>query len=1134
MRQTQQHPKAGFATPSLCQGEGWGEGRTFGNWNSHPSPNLSPQGERNWEMDHTRIGPVCKGVMHTRHARGSAIILVAVTLALMAMLGAAYIQLARVDRITSRQARRTGQIDAVVQGAISQIQSVLRNDLLDDNGNFFNPSNPTTGGADEPYDYPQTNNLATFSPVPKKIDGSIFTIPPVGGQLDDTWLASTTPDFSTPATPLWPHITNLNGVFLHNGTDKDLTTVAFPVEEAVTNTVATPQTWDTGLDVTSGFLVDADGDGVPDSRWTWAPIPKAGNVMYVMAVRIIDNSSLINANVALSQVDSTGAYDNTSVLVNGGGAPRWSSPSELDLGAFIWSFPQTNRMTELEELLSHRLYSSLSTPPSNSSAPRIPWGSSLGERRDFWLKGPRLYGKFDSVYQALTTQDELELRYRNGLNNANRKLAIETDVDLDSNTAGNQSGLYTVLRQGGDSPVKDVPISELHYRHFTDGYDWPSHPTQKQFIATSAVLAAAHDTTKIKQFFEQEPRHQITTRSGAAVYASPLPGETGRQLKTDLNIASAATLSADIKLVLDSGGTYTHPLGWTTQQTANQFAACIKDYADSDNRLTAVGPVGSERYGLEALPFVTEVYVQGLYEVTTATENPPASGTWDLTWGRQGVTGYAIEIRNPFRKPILLTEVSLWVNGSNWGTLDSLAGKTALGVDEVLILYRHSNNNITSDDTVTSLWNTSDPFITTVALTNNWPSTSSDINVELRATDSPGNPIAWAYAVALSKGMPSTVNDTGVACASNPLNLTDYLQRISLGNGNGINMLAITSSEFIPNDKTLATPPPSPQREPTRDSLGTADKIATGGPGNKVNPTTNQVLIADYADGKIVQVGELAHIAAIGPDATNTVADVWGSATNTADFMLDFASTQLVSTTVDSMALPHAVVMLDRFTTLSPAGDGVDNDPDTADADEQLVPGTINLNTVVGLYNGTTIPPDHLLRYVLPIPDPATRDTVIRSILEYRDKLASFSGTNRGLGANYRDRLGISNIGELMKCLDTVLSNDTVDNFALTGTVIDFNSVNDNGTLGNLTDDFVVADGIVDDREEEAMVASWLAQVCSTRSDIFTAYVLIQGYPADDFTQGPVESIRFFAVLDRSGVVGQNSPVRVLGVYRMD
>ena len=66
------------------------------------------------------------------------------------------------------------------------------------------------------------------------------------------------------------------------------------------------------------------------------------------------------------------------------------------------------------------------------------------------------------------------------------------------------------------------------------------------------------------------------------------------------------------------------------------------------------------------------------------------------------------------------------------------------------------------------------------------------------------------------------------------------------------------------------------------------------------------------------------------------------------------------------------------------------------------------------------------------------------------------------------------------------------------------------------------------------MIARWLMQVCSTRSDIYTAYVIIEGYPSGNFNEDPVEAARFLAVFDRSRIVDQNDSVRVLGVHRLN
>ena len=52
-------------------------------------------------------------------------------------------------------------------------------------------------------------------------------------------------------------------------------------------------------------------------------------------------------------------------------------------------------------------------------------------------------------------------------------------------------------------------------------------------------------------------------------------------------------------------------------------------------------------------------------------------------------------------------------------------------------------------------------------------------------------------------------------------------------------------------------------------------------------------------------------------------------------------------------------------------------------------------------------------------------------------------------------------------------------------------------------------------------------EVGTTRSDIFTAYVVIRGYEAADFRKGPVEFKRFIVVFDRSEVQTGTDRVKV-------
>ena len=135
-----------------------------------------------------RIPIHLKPVRTRGHGRGSALLLVIVSLTLMAMLGTAYLQMARVDRFTTREVRRESHIDSVVEAALSQIRSTLRDDIFDDVGRVFNANNATAGGADESYDYPYTANVTWQV---KGIRGNLLSAK--GGQNDDTWLAATAP-----------------------------------------------------------------------------------------------------------------------------------------------------------------------------------------------------------------------------------------------------------------------------------------------------------------------------------------------------------------------------------------------------------------------------------------------------------------------------------------------------------------------------------------------------------------------------------------------------------------------------------------------------------------------------------------------------------------------------------------------------------------------------------------------------------------------------------------------------------------------------------------------------------------------------------------------------------------------------
>ncbi len=1060
--------------------------------------------------------------------RGSAIILVVVALVVMLLLSIAYLQSARVQRFASIQ--NEGDIDTQIDAIVAQVQQILQSDLTDPG------STGATVNELELYDYPRTNQTADWTV--EDYNGASQTAK--GNDRDDVWLAAQEPNFGS---SVWPHVSNPNGIFLNFDNTANTFTLASGIPEEHIVNFSDADHSDTGLALGSTQLVDADGDGIPDSRWTWAPIKTINGVTYVMAIRIVDLSGMANANVALSVIDSSGVYDTTAT---GTDAPRWSSPSELDLGGFVYdtSADRVTHMAELQDLLQHRF-----NAPSSPPLP-LPWDAGSGwDRHDFWLDQGRYTvvnpNAISPGYSRYTLDDEYELRRRNGLNkdpnNGGDTLTIEKATD----------GMPAFLRRDGvEATYADVDLAT-------------------NYAGTNGDQ---------QSFFEREPRHQMTTRNGAAIFAAPASGSfdpsitttaaTNYSYKTDLNNASSGDIANTIERVYSQNTPGSLPGGFTGPANfANQFTANIADYADSDNKLTVLNSSGKNFYGMEALPFIAEVYTQRYYTATNAVANATNASTFDITWTADGQAGFAIEVRNPHAKPISLKNVNLVLVGdpsgtpseTSLGTLDSLAGGsvdtynqanhgTAAGdrqlyPGDALILYKNSTASGGSRNTLTALWDTAtDPAIA-VNISGNWPAngwtpdtTTTDageaaVNVELRATDQAGTALGWAYSKATSRTMPSNYLQPQSSTDYTASPATEgYYQYASIGNGNRINTMLIAASDCKANISPPQTSYEDDANSPPFVALAHIDKATNaGGPADKLNANKNQLVIRD---GDFVQVGELAHVAVVAPwdtdaDGTpNTVAEVFNNAgaPSTLDgYRLDFSTSASTISTGNDYEVPHAAFLIDQFTTLSPRVDGVDNDGDgTADTDkENMVSGLVNLNTA----------PQHLLEKILPITNPTMRQEVAARIVSYRDNPASRPTNQRNNSGN--GNKGIAFVGELFTdgvftdatlATSTPPGEDASDTRQLNSTVVDF--------LSNV--DASTGDGITDDREEVAMLAKWLSQVGSTRSDYFAAYVVVRGYDPDapdtdgdgkigfeDPDEGIVDAARFIAIFERNADSGK-------------
>jgi len=324
-------------------------------------------------------------VIWNSRQRGSLLILVVVSLILMVIMGSAFLQIARVDRLATKELS-DNYINEVQASVINLISNILKQDGLE----------MTKDGGGESYDYPWTRSLpASDEDWVEKVrmenlasrdndglgnefpslsdilsagycdsvnedspDSGPFTCKVAGGHHDDRWLAATAPEFGDQTgqeDPVWKHITNLNGVFLRlPAVNPDPEAIGEPVEFEIDNrddrNVEIRHLYrDSGLKIidTSGEMralddqdedsnpiwedigVDSSGDGVYDSRWSYPPLRTIRGITYVMAVRVQDLSSLINVNVATAYTE-----DGTSPTDE-----HWGlTPSSIDLSRLFSRF----------------------------------------------------------------------------------------------------------------------------------------------------------------------------------------------------------------------------------------------------------------------------------------------------------------------------------------------------------------------------------------------------------------------------------------------------------------------------------------------------------------------------------------------------------------------------------------------------------------------------------------------------------------------------------------------------------------------------------------------------------------------------------------------------------------------------
>ncbi|MEM6749525.1 MAG: hypothetical protein AAF612_03555 [Planctomycetota bacterium] len=661
--------------------------------------------------------------------RGSIILFAIVSAVLLVLLGVAFVDLARFDRraVAATDPRTLDDNGSIVR----YIGRVLGRDVY-----------PTTGNA-EPYDYPWSNGSEETSggggtpmtdPWYPNDDAPNFAhwgndrIPTshFANASDDAHLASTEPVFNAAGDiDYWPHISyidlverpedqdrpylDLGDIVSLDGGTRKLPRLYAPksggdpaairpgiapgdyaaatyLKSGTTNVPYADLITDNSVGGTLEYLnaADADGDGYLDSRWQLAPIKEPGK-RYIMAVRVVDLSALANVNVWNN-------FGDESAIANDDDLPRWLWPGELDLHDVLadgtdslgadTNLADTGGVTVdafLGRVLGERFGAPTSFPAARNVA--TPWANANDVRGRFWHwinagstpgnanaeSAAGLLAAYNDYHDGNITigatdytptgvVNETELRNRNGINRKSDPNATAPD------------------------PASDL---EKLQPGVTDNF------LRQTENATDVQTDLAGTFPTPQDWFLREQRKRLTMLSGYGIF---------EEFQTDLNDDDLASRDDFFDLLVDDvvagdpdssfADTLPNRENWfavagadtedITLAFAHAAAACLADFRDEDSRLSRFG----DTYGMEHLPFISEVYVLQRYEGEVTAWNPvpplpPTAATvttatvdWTLVKSsnlRGDGTAMAIELVNPWPVTVdLPEELELEIDGEVW------------------------------------------------------------------------------------------------------------------------------------------------------------------------------------------------------------------------------------------------------------------------------------------------------------------------------------------------------------------------------------------------------------------------------------------------------------------------------------
>lgn len=1199
--------------------------------------------------------------------RGSLLILCVTVLVIIALVGIAYLQRVRMDQFATARHERS-YINIVINGILSEIGGQMQDDV-----ELNQSSNRPL------YDYPWTDPnereyVATFeysSPADPRVNGYRRTGNNPPAPQDDRWLASSAPVWVPGANEYrWLHLTNLTGIWLDLPDSNSGGTVANrPIELPIIFTpaqIGQAERSDTDLALTNNQIrgliypkpgyeprgEDADGDGIVDSRWQWTPVSvrNLGGRKFVMAVRIVDLSSMLNVNTATSLT-----YDGSP------GTPitaRGHNPSWVDLSRLMSRMPNAFISTgewrnELSDLINHRILPLTSAVPQKLDAFNVGGAIILERTRELqtlWEEQASIFGNTDRNYLM---DSEMELRRSGGINDRTQVSTLEIQMGQ-SYAAGNQ--LSRALRQHPAlSNDGGVIGAEGSYQDVVGNGGSTNAQISRWFYGADPGNLAEPDTDSVAVRNREYPaiRHMLTTASGAGIYAPVLLGQGGDQNSAkyqfslnddwdhppaDLAIR-ANNLRDQLRAVFkrtraNLGGNYLGLTDAEVNDLVDEYIVSIQDYADPDTVPSArpLSSGGATAYGMERLPFLREVYVQALYadadlrDAAGVQQGDPGftllDGLYD-TWTSDptevGGETYAmvIELGNPFNHKIFgidpdttdaytvglegQVEIAVYQNNveiTSWlinradtvgNDIPDIDARDSAGDGDTLLivsppkdkidtnLVRDSGTNNDGSDLPGDLGLTSSNaqriVLNSDRLTQGFTPNGGTLMIELRV-NTPNGFVAYdRLELHPDTDLPDNTTHAANAAAKHVI-----AQASSARDSEGIRYVV----DDGPGTADYSTNFPSD----TWAYSAATDRFGNDNKGDDIvthpdDPNFYDKLQLPLPDEPMHSLAELGFIHMFGFTDTQTFSERMSSNNATTfkpgehflwvDPRDPYNPSSLhpdFDVVVAPYGVPHAALVMDLFTTVSPRTDGNDNDNDDGDnvlttnadsvgpSDELFVPGKININTM----------PMHLMALSSPLgEDLDAAEALSRTIVAYRDEplrqgLRGGSGPHgqywtpgarvpdvtqirnpdggphlpafavSGFPDDRLNRPGIASLGEILYLNPGGPENDMLryglDNTnALPARMDTYPDPNDSTANGP-------AENQRDDNEQLLARFAMLSQAYGVRSDRFVVYGVVRGYEDNAFNQLPVETARFIAVIDRGSMQTSNPNPRVIGFVR--